>query len=347
MNARLLSGSDRVRALRLFTLAHLREFFREPGILFWAFGFPILLSWALGLAFLAPRAPGCILVVEPSDSVAIRLAIPDSSIRLVSASGERAIRLLRRGEASGTIRIDRDGIRLDLDTSSQEGVLARLLVERAASRDGRAEVRVGAPAARAGNYADFLFPGMLALGLMNGCVWGIGFALMDLRLRKLLRLFAATPLSRLDILLSVVLARAVILPLENSLLWGFGVIVFGVSFHGNVVLFLLAALCAIIAFAGMAILGASRVGHAQAAYGIINALTIPMTIVSGIFFSWTRFPEWLHPLVRFLPLTLAADTLRAISSEGAGFWSVAPALLALLAWGGMCGFVGLKLFRWR
>ena len=342
-----LTGRARLRALGLFTKAHLLEFFREPGILFWAFGFPILLSWALGLAFLAPRQVGTVLVVAPADSVGVRLLLPDTAIRLKSLEGEAALRALRRGEAVGTVSAGVDGIRLELDTASQEGALARLLVERAASRASGEGVVVAAPKARAGSYADFLFPGMLALGLMNGCIWGIGFALMDLRLRKLLRLFAATPLSRLDIVLSVVLARACILPLENGLLWAFGAVVFGVAMHGSWVLFLLAALASVVAFAGLGILGASRVGHAQAAYGIINALTIPMTIVSGIFFAWTRFPEWLQPFVAVLPLTLAADALRAVSSEGAGLLQIAPRLLGLVAWGAGCGALGLKLFRWR
>src|SRR5437868_227725 len=33
------------------TLARLREYLREPSALFWTFGFPVLLSVALGLAF--------------------------------------------------------------------------------------------------------------------------------------------------------------------------------------------------------------------------------------------------------------------------------------------------------
>lgn len=342
-----LSGRARLRALALFTRAHLLEFFREPGILFWAFAFPILLSWTLSLAFLAPRQPGTTLLVAPADSMAVRMILPDSTIRLVALGPEDALRAIRRGEASGAVSLSADGIRLELDSTSQDGILARLLVERAANRGGREEIAVAPPRAKAGSYADFLFPGMLALGLMNGCIWGIGFALMDLRLRKLLRLFAATPLSRLDILLSVVLARATILPLENGLLWGFGALVFGVQIHGHPLLFLLAGVCAVVAFAGIGILGASRVEQTQAAYGIINALTIPMTIVSGIFFAWTRFPEWLQPFVAVLPLTLAADSLRAVSSEGAGLLQVAPRLAGLLAWGLGCGALGLRLFKWR
>lgn len=337
----------RLRALLLLTKAHLLEFFREPGILFWAFGFPILLSWALGMAFLSPKETRTTLIVAKADSVGVRIAIPDSSIGLLALEGEDALRALRRGEAVGIVRLERDGICLNLDTTSQEGLMARLLVERAASRGLLESIKVQEPPARAGNYADFLLPGMLGMGLMNGCIWGIGFALMDLRLRKLLRLFASTPLSRVDILLSVVLARGTILPLENSFLWGFGAIVFGVTMHGNWLLFLVSAAAGCVAFAGLGVLGASRVGHMQAAYGIVNALTIPMTILSGVFFSWTRFPPWLQVVVEYLPLTLLCDALRAISSEGAGFAQVAPKLAMMLAWGSVTGIVGLRIFRWR
>ncbi len=337
----------RLRALLLLVRAHLLEFFREPGVLFWAFGFPILLSGALGMAFLSPHTSRTTLAVAKSDSVGVRLAIPDSSIALAALDGEAALRAIRRGEVVGLVRLEIDGIRLQLDTTTQEGLMARLLVERAAARGLLESVQVGEPPARAGTYADFLLPGMLGLGLMNGCVWGIGFALMDLRLRKLLRLFASTPLSRVDILLSVVLARGTILPLENAFLWGFGALVFGVAMHGSWLLFLAAAAAGCVAFAGLGVLGASRVGHMQAAYGIVNALTIPMTILSGVFFSWTRFPHWVQPVVEYLPLTLLCDALRAVSSEGAGWAQVAPRIAAMLAWGVLTGIVGLRIFRWR
>lgn len=338
----------RMRALGLFTRAHVMEFLREPGALFWAMGFPILLSWALGLAFLAPHQTRSTLVVSRTDSARVRAILPDtSSLALVALEGGDALRALRRGEAVGVVSVDDAGIRLEVDTTSQEGVLARLLVERSAGRAGSGGVRVSAPRAAAGGYADFLFPGMLALSLMNACVWGIGFALMDLRLRKMLRLFASTPLARTDILLSVVAARSIQIPIEAALLWGFGMFVFHVQLHGSVVVFCLVGVASVLAFAGMGILGASRVQQTQSAYGIVNALTIPMTIVSGVFFAWTRFPQWLHPIVGILPLTLSADALRAVSSEGAGWLQVWPRVAGLVLWGVVCGGTGLRIFRWR
>jgi len=257
---RTLTPLLRARAVLLLTRAHLLEFFREPGILFWAFGFPLLLSWALGLAFLTPHRVRVTLLVSEADSAAIRAALPDTgAISLRAVDALDAVRALRRGEAAGMVTEEAGSPVLHLDTTTQEGNLARLLADRAHVGKVESDLRVEAPRAFAGSYADFLFPGMLALGLMNGCVWGIGFALMDLRLRKLLRLFAATPLSRFDILLSVVLARGATLPLENALLWGFGVLVFGVAMHGSALLFVAVAASAAASFAGLGILGASRV----------------------------------------------------------------------------------------
>jgi len=120
-----------------------------------------------------------------------------------------------------------------------------------------------------------------------------------------------------------------------------------VSIHGSVATFLLCAASSVAAFAGIAFLAASRAEQSQAAYGIINALTIPMTICSGVFFAWTRFPHWLHPVVGALPLTLAVDALRAVSSEGAGLVQVLPRIAGLWAWGLVCGALGLRWFRWR
>src|SRR5205814_749812 len=37
-----------------------------------------------------------------------------------------------------------------------------------------------------GRYIDFLVPGLLGMGLMGGGLWGLGFATVDMRIRKLL-----------------------------------------------------------------------------------------------------------------------------------------------------------------
>jgi len=72
-----------------------------------------------------------------------------------------------------------------------------------------------------------------------------------------------------------------------------------------------------------------------------------MGLASGVFFDYELFPEFLHPIIRCLPLTALTTGLRAIANQGAGIVDVAPEL-ALLAGCTMMSFaVALRIFRWR
>ena len=51
-------------------------------------------------------------------------------------------------------------------------------------------------------YVDFLIPGLMAISIMNACLWGIGWNLIELRIKKLLRRMVATPLKKSVFLLS-------------------------------------------------------------------------------------------------------------------------------------------------
>jgi ABC-type polysaccharide/polyol phosphate export permease len=81
--------------------------------------------------------------------------------------------------------------------------------------------------------------------------------------------------------------------------------------------------------------------------GLMNAVSMPMFVCSGVFFSWERFPEAIHPLIRALPLTAFIDTLRAVVLEGASLASQWGRLAVLVAWGLLSFVLGLKLFRWN
>src|SRR5579859_4408055 len=75
-------------------------------------------------------------------------------------------------------------------------------------------------------YIDFLIPGLLGMNLMNSGMWGIGFALVDMRQRKLLKRFVGTPMRRGDFLLALLSSRLVLMILEVALLLTLGVVFF-------------------------------------------------------------------------------------------------------------------------
>lgn len=338
------------------TLARLREFLRDPGALFWTFGFPILLAIALGIAFRDSPPPELPVVVDASlaDAEAIGRAL-DADDRLSAdvlppTEAERAI---TRGKAElmvaptaepGTWRYHFDPMRPDSRT-------ARLLVDdvlqRRAGREDVVEASDTAVTEVGGRYIDFLVPGLIGLNLMGSAIWGIGFSVVEARKRRMLKRLAATPMSRAHFVLGYMFSRLVFLFAEVAALVLFGWVVFGVPVHGSLVTLGLVSLWGALAFTGLAMLIAARPQSTEVASGWANLVMLPMWLLSGAFFSYERFPEAMLPFIRALPLTAVNDALRAVMNEGAGLVDVGPELGVLGLWGVLSFWLALKLFRWQ
>jgi ABC-type multidrug transport system permease subunit len=237
------------------------------------------------------------------------------------------------------------------DNTNPEGRTARMLADQAIQRAaGRADPVLSSdrlmrePGSR---YIDFLVPGLLGMNLMGSAMWGLGFAIVDARRKKLMKRLVATPMPRHYYLLSFVLARLVLLVAEVGVLLGFSAWVFQVPVRGSMLD--LAVLCVLgsLAFSALGLLIASRAQTIEAASGLMNTAMMPMWIVSGVFFSAQRFPGVLQPAIRALPLTALIDALRAHMLQGANLAQLAPQLGVLALWLLVCFTLALKLFRWR
>jgi ABC-type multidrug transport system permease subunit len=336
--------------LAQLTLVRFREFLREPEALFWVFIFPVLLAAGLGIAF--RNRPADVLpvaAVSPDVAVALRQERLLSVQQLTPAAAEEALRtgkvalLATRGPGGA--------VTYRYDNTNPEGRAARLLVDAALQRAaGRADPvatsdrLVREPGSR---YIDFLIPGLLGMNLMGSAIWGMGFAIVDARRKKLLKRLIATPMPRPYYLASFLLSRLALLVIEVGVLLGFGAVAFGVPVRGS--LAALAALCVLgsMTFCALGLLIASRARTIEAASGLMNVTMMPMWIVSGVFFSAQRFPGALQPLIKALPLTAAIDALRANMLQGTGLVGVAPQMGILAAWLVACFTLALKLFRWR
>jgi ABC-type multidrug transport system permease subunit len=195
-------------------------------------------------------------------------------------------------------------------------------------------------------YIDFLIPGLIGMNLMNSGMWSIGFALVDMRQRKLLKRFVATPMRRSDFLLALAGGRLVLMVAEVGLLLGFGALVFHIRVLGSLLSILILSSIGAVGFSGLGLLTASRAQKIESVSGLINLIMMPMWIFSGVFFSYERFPSVIQPFIKALPLTALNDALRATILEGAPLASQAGRLLILLLWGGISFLLALRWFRW-
>ncbi|MFM8287614.1 MAG: ABC transporter permease [Planctomycetaceae bacterium] len=196
-------------------------------------------------------------------------------------------------------------------------------------------------------YIDFLIPGLLGMNLMGGGLFGVGFVLVDMRVKKLLKRFLATPLRHGDFLLSVMLSRLLFMLPEILALLLFSRFLFGVQVRGSYAELALLVLLGGFCFAGIGLLVASRATTLETASGLMNLLMLPMYVLSGVFFSADRFPEAMQPLIRALPLTALNDALRGVMLEGQSLVELSRPCLTLALWGVLSFAVALRIFRWK
>ncbi|AOP35734.1 ABC transporter permease [Leptospira tipperaryensis] len=348
----------------------LKEFYREPGILFWAFVFPIAMAGVLGIAFKNRGSEEVkIAVLENSyqvEELKRTLGVGNSlneesklqeqnsssqslpSLKFLVLSKEEAVRDLKRGKLNLILEKTADGkIHFSFDPENPNGQRDYLLIlAKIRSSQSELEFKVEKLDSKGTRYIDYLVPGMLAMGVMNSCLWGVGWNLIEMRMKKLLRRMSATPMNKLYFLLSFFFTRLVVTAVESLILLSFTSLTFENSFEGSVGAAILIYLAGNFAFACIGMFIGSRAASSQVGNGLVNAVTFPMMVLSGIFFSYQNFPEVVLPFIRNLPLTLMADSLRAVFIEGGGFATALPAVAGLLAYGILFLFAGSRIFRW-
>jgi ABC-type multidrug transport system permease subunit len=244
-----------------------------------------------------------------------------------------------------------DGVAYKFDDTNPDARTARLLVDRAIqTAAGRRE------AVRADNelvhetgarYIDFVVPGLLGMNLMGSAMWGLGFSIVEARQKKLLKRMVASPMPRWQYLMSFLLSRLTMLIIEVAVFLSFARVAFGVPFRGSLLELGLLCLVTSMAFSALGLLVSSRARTTEAVSGLMNLVMLPMWILSGIFFSATRFPAVVQPIVRALPLTAAIDAMRGNMLQGMSLGQLMPPVGILLAWIVVPFAVSLRIFRWR
>jgi len=328
-----------------------RESLRYPETIFWTFLFPALLAGALGIAFRGEAGVPSVAVVAagPGAERVVAALASDNAVRVESLPRPEAEHRLRTGRATILV-VPGSPLVYRYDPTRPESRLAReridRAIQRAAGRNDPMETRDDPVTEPGGRYIDFLVPGLLGMNLMGGGLWGIGWVVVEMRIRKLLKLQLTTPMPRRDFLLSHVLVRLAFIPLEIVPLLLIARLLFGVATAGSLFALTFIAVVGAISFAGLGTLVASRATTTTTISGLINLCTFPMIVLSGVFFSTSRFPDAVQPAIRALPLTALNDALRAVMVDGASVVSQGPELLVLVLWGAASFVVALRIFRW-
>ena len=332
-----------------------KEFFREPDAIFWVYVSPVLLILLLGIAFRESDAPKEVRVAIVESPRAGELALslesaPGRKFVVERAPLEAAKGLGFSGKVDVVIDPREGTLRYIYDPAREGSEAAKLAADAALQtaagrRDAVATeaVIVTEPGSR---YIDWLVPGLVGLNIMGGGLWGLGFVTVDLRMRKLLKRFVATPMRRSDFLAALLGSRTVFLVPEIMVILFAGKLLFGLEMKGSVLDVAVVTLVGAICFGGIGLLMACRTDKIETINGILNVTMLSMWLFSGVFFASERFPDVMQPLIQALPMTQLNVALRAVILDGASCADQWVRLAAMTAVGALAFAGALRWFRW-
>ena len=330
---------------RLLSVLHARnlEFLRDRSTLLFTLLLPILLVIGMGFVFGGPERP--LFKVGVHAPRIDRTAHPFLTERYVEF-----VTLPQQQQAVQKVRHQQIDLLVDLhapprywvNTDSPKGYIAEKLL--LAAEPGAQRQPVSGAALR---YVDWLFPGILGMNMMFSCLFGVGYVVLRYRKSGFLKRLYATPLTAFEFLSAQVLSRLGLILFVTVILYlGIGAII---RFHnaGSSVLLLLLAIMGALSMIALGLTIAARFSSEELVGGLLNLLTWPMMLLSGIWFSLEGSPRWVQWVAHVFPLTHVLDAARAVMLDGAGVAQIAPHLLFLGATALAFLAFGAWSFRWR
>ena len=338
---------------RLLTVWHARnlEFVRDRSTLLFTLFLPLMLVVGMSFVFGGPERPLFkvgVLTERPIDQPIDKNRHPFLRERYVDFVPIAT-------EADGLHKVTHQQIDLLADlasgaatprywvnTDSPKGYIVEKLLLAAAPTAKREPVTGAAT-----RYLDWLFPGILGMNMMFSCLFGVGYVVLRYRKNGFLKRLHATPLTAFEFLTAQVLSRLCLILLVTAILYvGIGSVI---HFHsaGSLVLLVLLAVVASLSMIALGLTIAARFASEELVGGLLNLLTWPMMLLSGIWFSLEGSPRWVQWVAGIFPLTHLLQGARAIMLDGAGVAQIAPHLLYLAVTAVAFLAFGAWSFRWR
>ena len=188
---------------------------------------------------------------------------------------------------------------------------------------------------RSQGYLDFLLPGIMAFMLMNLSIAGSGFNVVEFRRRGILKRLFVTPIKPIDFVIAIVLARMVIVLGQLSIIFGFALFALDANIVGSIINLYLIIMLSVLMFLTLGF-SLGSLAKTQESVGVLAAIFIyPQLVLSGVFFPLESLPEYIQPFAEILPLSMVADAMRSIASDGLSLVDIYLNIIGIGVWIGI------------
>jgi ABC-2 type transport system permease protein len=330
---------------RLLAVWHARnlEFIRDRRTLIFALLMPVAL--VIGMSFIFGGKERPFFKVGVLATVIDKQAHPFLSERYVEfvPITDQTAGLRKVTHQQIDLLLDLKGApRYWVNTDSPKGYIAEKLLIAAAPGAQREPVTGAAV-----RYVDYLFPGILGMNMMFGCLFGVGYVVLRYRKSGFLKRLHATPLLAFEFLTAQVLSRLGLILIVTTVLYvGIGTII---HFHrtGSGLLVILIGVLGALSMVAMGLTIAARFSSEEVVGGLLNLLTWPMMLLSGVWYSLEGSPPWVQWLAGLFPLTHVLNAARAVMIDGAGLPEITTDLIYLAVTALVFLAFGAWSFKWR
>lgn len=333
---------------RLLAVLHARnmEFLRDRASLGWNLLLPVLLVIGLSLIFAGPERDQFKVGVITHGATLDASPHPFLGTRhvgfIATDDAEHARRQLSRHQLDMLIDAGPPP-RYWINADSKKGYFLEKLLLASGGETPRRQTVSG----RQVRYIDWVLPGILGMNMMFSSLFGVGYVVVRYRKSGYLKRLHATPLRAFEFVAAQIASRLILVTAVTTAVYAGSKYFIGFTTQGSHLLLLLTALAGALAMISLGFVVAARVSSEELAGGLLNVLSWPMMLLSGVWFSMEGSPEWLQQLTLVLPLTHLLAAARGIMIDGAGLADITPNITALLAMSALCIACGAVLFRWR
>jgi ABC-type multidrug transport system permease subunit len=321
------------------------EFLRDRSALAWNLLFPLLAVAGIAVIFAGPGQPlfkAAVIADAPLDAkLHPFLGTPHVQF-YAERDADAALAKVQRHRVDMLVDLRTPPGRYWINERSPKGVT----LERILAGSGGPVLQRQLASGASIRYVDWLVPGVLGMNMMLSCLFGLGYVIVRYRKSGYLKRLNATPVRAVEFIVAQLLSRLGLILLITVFVFVGCNFFLHFRMEGRYLDLLLITVLGAMSMLSLGLLVAARVTGEELAGGLLNLLSWPMMMLSGVFFSLDGAPAFLRSLSQVLPLTHLIEGARAIMLDGAGLAAIAPHLAMLAGMTAVFLLLGSLLFRW-
>ena len=333
---------------RFLAVLHARnmEFIRDKSALGWNILFPLLLVLGFAAVFSGEPRP-MFKVAVMGGMTGIKLADEEffktKYIQFIPVDDlDKAIDKVDHFQLDMLVDV-RSGKRYWINADAPNGYLLERIL-RGSGNTGYQRLTVHGREIR---YVDWVVPGILAMNIMFSCLFGVGYVIVRYRKNGFLKRLKATPLRPFEFLLAQMVSRLLLIQTITVAVYVGCNYFLHFQMRGSYANLFLVSVLGSVCMISLGLLVAARLSSEELAGGVLNLITWPMMLLSGVWFSLEGTNSVIRKIAQLLPLTHLVDGARAIMTEGAGFIDIAPHIAVLAIMTTVFLSIGSLIFRWE